>query len=217
MRWPNLVRKARKQPARGTWHEWKQKIADDCDGQCVYCAIAEARFGGIRNFHVEHFRPKKKFPKLENRIQNLYLACAICNVLKSDDWPCEPASDHSRAAYPDPVHADFNALFAISPQTYAVDSATIAGKYVIEKVLLNRAQLIVQRRLDALLRYREEFDAWVSQSIKEMTDQELRQVVGVLQNFGRVQTHTLIARPYRDADAKRLTGRSRSKRAPQKR
>jgi hypothetical protein len=211
VRWPILIGKVRQQPATGRWHEWKQQIADDCEGRCVYCAIPEARFGGIRNFHVEHFRPKIKFPALENTIGNLYVACAICNVLKSDDWPCEPAANHSRAAYPDPSHTDFNALFVVSTKTHAVDSATVARRYLVQKLVLNRAQLILERRLGAVLRFREEFDAWINQSISKMTPTEVKTVVRILQDIGQVYTGALTARPYRDADTKRAAARGRRK------
>ena len=202
MKWPNLVGKPRVQPTRGKWHQWKQAIADHCDGRCVYCAIPEGRFGGIRNFHIEHFRPKVKFPKLENDIRNLYLACAICNVLKCDDWPAEPVADHSLASYPDPALTDYNELFVVSSTTHEAGSPTVAGKYLVERVLLNRAQLILERRLAAMLNSLAEFDSWVSASIGSMTREEMKTTVSVLQDIGRVQTRTLEARPYRNVDTK---------------
>lgn len=202
MQWPNLVGKSRIQPTRGIWHQWKQAIADHCNGRCVYCAIPESRFGGIRNFHIEHFRPKVRFPKFENNIKNLYLACAICNVLKSDDWPAEPVADHSLASYPDPFLTDYNTLFVISETTHKVGSPTVAGKYLVERVLLNRAQLIVERRLAAILKSMAEFDAWVSGSIASMTREEMKTTVSILLEISRVQTRTLEARPYRDLDTK---------------
>jgi hypothetical protein len=201
--WPNLVGKSRTKPTKGKWHEWKQAIADHCGGQCVYCAISEARFGGIRNFHIEHFRPKVKFPKLENDIKNLYLACAVCNVLKCDDWPTEPAMDHSLPAYPDPLQADYNALFEVSPATHEVDSSTIAGRYVIERILLNRAQLILERRLAAMLTLLAEFDIWVRTSLDSMTPEEKSATIEVLLEIGSVNIGALQARPYLDIDTKR--------------
>lgn len=214
MQWPNLVGKLRVQPSQGTWHQWKQDIANHCNGQCVYCAIPESRFGGIRNYHIEHFRPKARFPRLENRIKNLYLACAICNVLKSDDWPCEPVADHSLASYPDPHRTDYNALFAISPITHEVSSPTIAGTYVVERVLLNRAQLILERRLAHLQEYIVEFNNWVSASIEDMTPDEWKALVKVFQEISKVHTGALRARPYIDLDVKRPSNsRSVKKRA----
>ncbi len=213
MQWPNLVGKARIRPPGKAWHQWKQVIADHCDGRCVYCAIPEGRFGGIRNFHIEHFRPKVKFPQLENDIQNLYLACAICNVLKCDDWPGEPVADHSRATYPDPFLTDYNSLFVISSTTHEVTSPTVAGKYLVERVLLNRAQLILERRLAAMRRALAEFYTWVDASISSMTLEEKETTVAVLLEISRVQTKALEARPYRDLDTKK----SRSPKGTKKR
>lgn len=213
MRWPSLVGKSRIKPVKGRWHDWKQIIADHCGGQCVYCAISEGRFGGIRNFHIEHFRPKVKFPKFENDISNLYLACAVCNVLKCDDWPDEPVADHSLAAYPDPSLADYNTLFVICTTTHEVDSPTVAGKYIIERILLNRAQLILERRLAAMLTLLAEFDEWVRASLSNMTSGEKDATVKILLEISSVNIGALKARPYLDVDTKRS---SRSK-EPRKR
>ena len=56
------------QPTKGKYSDWKEILAEEGFNQCVYCAIPDACFGGIRNFHVEHYRPKSKFKKLENNI-----------------------------------------------------------------------------------------------------------------------------------------------------
>lgn len=180
-----------------------QIIADHCMGQCIYCAISEARFGGIRNFHIEHFRPKAKFSELENDINNLYLACAICNVLKCDDWPAEPTTDHSIAAYPDPSVADYNSIFEVSSDSYGASSTTIAGTYLVERLLLNRAQLILERRLLVMTQLLEEFEKWVGDSMSRMTKSELKSTMTILLDFTKVKTGALQARPYQDVDTKR--------------
>ena len=202
MRWPVLVGKDRTQPAKGKWHDWKQEIADHCGAQCVYCAITEGRFGGIRNFHIEHFRPKKKFNKLENDIKNLYLACGICNVLKGDDWPADPLPDHSVAAYPDPWVVDYNTLLSVSPG-YQVDATTRSAKYLIERVLLNRAQLILERRLAATLAFLKDFEEWVQSSVPRMTKGEMEKTVEILVELSDVKSTAFTARPYRNSDTKR--------------
>jgi hypothetical protein len=143
-----------------------------------------------------------KFPNLENDIRNLYVACAICNVLKCDDWPAEPVADHSVASYPDPSLTNYNGLFVISSMTHEVGSQTVAGKYLVERVLLNRAQLILERRLAAILTSLAEFDAWVDASMGSMTNEEMKGTVSVLLEISRVKTRTLEARPYRDVDTK---------------
>jgi hypothetical protein len=202
MKWPILFGKARQQPTTGRWHHWKQLIADHCEGRCVYCAIAEARFGGIRNFHIEHYRPKVRFPHLENDIRNLYLACAVCNVLKCDDWPAEPDPDHSLPAYPDPAVVDYNSLFQVA-ETHEISSSTVAGRYVIERMALNRAQLILERRLHAIESAISSFNDWVSERLDALTPEEQRQTIEILNDITRAQTATTTARPYKDDDTKR--------------
>jgi hypothetical protein len=203
VQWAILLGKARVQPAAGRWHDWKQHVADHCDGRCVYCAISEGRFGGIRNFHVEHFRPKAKFPLLENDIANLYLACGICNVLKGDDWPCEPAADHSLATYADPATTDYNTILSVSATTHEVSASTLSGRYIIERVLLNRSQLVLERRMAALLAAFEQFETWVDGTLDSMNEAELKAVSAALLKMSQTKTVMLQDRPYRDPDTKR--------------
>jgi hypothetical protein len=203
VRWPILLGKARVRPLAGKWHDWKQHVADECDGRCVYCAITEGRFGGIRNFHVEHFRPKRKFPLLENDIANLYLACGICNVLKGDDWPGEPATDHSLATYADPATTDYNTILSVSAGTHEVSASTLSGRYIIERVLLNRPQLVVERRMAALLAGFDQFETWVVGALGNMNKAELQAVSATLLMMSQTKTKMLQNRPYRSADVSR--------------
>lgn len=207
MEWPRLVGAKRKKPSTGTWQDWKQHIADDCGARCVYCAINEGRFGGIRNFHVEHYRPKSRFPQLENDICNLYLACAVCNVLKCDDWPGEPCDDHRSPAYPDPAKCDYNKLFTVDSRTYEVASTTIAGQYVAERLMLNRGQLILQRRLDVCLRRLAQFELWCHDLLAKGSKTDLREAFRVLLAVSSMKAQVISARPYDDVATKRTAKR----------
>ena len=203
MEWPRLVGAERRKPPSGTWRDWKQHIADECGSRCVYCAIDEGRFGGLRNFHVEHFRPKSRFPRFENEIRNLYLACAVCNVLKCDDWPGDPKADHTTPAYPDPAQSDYNDLFSINLSTFEVSSVTVAGQYVTERLMLNRAQLVLQRRLHAGLLRLGIFETWCQSIPSGVRRRDLRAVVKVLSKVGSIKAQIITARPYQDKDTKR--------------
>ena len=122
-------------------------MREEANHKCVYCAIHENPLGGYDHFHVEHFRPKslKPFEKLINDYNNLFYACAICNRFKSNDWPNDPVEDNSIISYPDPNLNDYNDLFIINDNG-KLDGNSIAAKYVIEKINLNRPQLIYERR-----------------------------------------------------------------------
>lgn len=144
MNWRKIDRNSRVQN-EGVYSDWKQQISDDCFNQCVYCSIGEQPWGGIDHYHIEHFKPKSKFAELENIITNLYHACPICNRFKSDDWPNE-TGDLDKICYPDPSDFDYNDLFVQSASDFKLSGKNIASNYIINRLYLNRPQLIFERR-----------------------------------------------------------------------
>ncbi|HEV2478693.1 MAG TPA: hypothetical protein VGS79_03480 [Puia sp.] len=56
------------------------------DGKCAYC---ESHISHISYPHIEHYRPKSRFPNLCFSWTNLLLGCAICNgkEFKGDRFP----------------------------------------------------------------------------------------------------------------------------------
>ena len=152
MKWKRIPKEHTIQPSSGVYSDWKQIIADEGFHQCVYCAIHDANFGGIRNFHVEHYRPKSipRFAKLKNDIKNLYYACPICNTFKSNDWPSDMVDDYSSHCYPDPSQVDYCEIFEVSDSDGIIEGKYLASKYIVERVYLNRPQLIMERRIHFL-------------------------------------------------------------------
>lgn len=70
----------------------KKYLKADFHNRCAYCDDSDYYHGGYRNFHVDHFAPKKKFPAYEFVYENLLYACPFCNESKSDKWPSETVS-----------------------------------------------------------------------------------------------------------------------------
>lgn len=209
MNWTRVQNDKRNQPANGTYKDWKPAIAEDCDNRCVYCAIPDARFGGIRNFHVEHFRPKSKFEELENEIKNLYYACAICNILKRADWPGDVRADLSNAAYPDPADFDYGDLIDVDEETHRVDAPSVAARYLLERLYLNRPQLLAERRFHSLRVWiwsaagrLDELCATLL-SDKRNHEEALAEIGRVLAELVKCQQRLFMARPYEDRDTKR--------------
>lgn len=151
MNWRQIERGLRVQPTNGTYTDWKEQIANDCFKQCVYCAINEAPWGGIDHYHIDHFRPKsiEEFKALLNIITNLYYCCPICNRFKQDDWPNEP-DDLDQICYPDPSDNDYNTLFSMDRGNYTLTGLYVASKYLVNRLYLNRPQLVYERREFAL-------------------------------------------------------------------
>lgn len=161
-------------------------------------------------FHVEHYRPKSRFAELANEYRNLFYACPICNCFKGDDWPCEPVGDHSLAAYPDPGGVDYNCLFCVDEVTGRVEGVNVAGRYLAEKLYLNRPQLVVERRL-AQIRSRladvaASLDS-VSRSLQSLDSNEARRLLAMLVpaliEIMKMQNGVFGLRPYGPCDTSR--------------
>ena len=147
MNWKRIKKELSQQPDKGTYPDWKEQIAEECYFQCIYCAINEAQFGGIDHFHIEHYRPKsiEKFKKYENDIKNLYYSCPICNRFKSNDWPND-SDDLNKVCYPDPSTHNYSDLFDVNTDSYKLLGKYTSTVYMVERLFLNRAQLIYERR-----------------------------------------------------------------------
>lgn len=149
MPWFRVDKDGTPQP-NGAYKQWKDIVRQECKYQCVYCAINEGSFGGVRNFHLDHYRPKNLFVALENVIANIFYACSICNSFKGADWPGEPMLDFSNYCYPDPSKVDYSTIL-IEGDCGVVKSELVSGKYMVERLYINRPQMVMLRRRDKLV------------------------------------------------------------------
>ena len=148
MNWKIIDKSKTEQPI-GKYSSWKDILAVEGYNQCVYCSTKDYRLGGIRHFHVEHYKPKSKFPDLEDVITNLFYACPICNVFKSNDW-YKLTGNLNNKQYPDPSNYNYDNLFTIKPDGL-IEGKNKCGEYIINKLALNRGQLIIDRKFKLLL------------------------------------------------------------------
>lgn len=152
MKWA-LIQKILKTELEGNYKNpaVKEHLRQEGGYRCVYCAVGEAKLGGIRAFHVEHYKPKSRdeFKHLEHALSNLFYACPICNSFKSNTWPAEPTASFDVASYPDPSSVDYSILFTIH-EDGKLEGVNEAAKYVVSQLYLNRTQLILERRQFAL-------------------------------------------------------------------
>ena len=153
MKWILITKSPDNFPLIGNYKSWKKELRNEGKKQCVYCAITESAFGGYRNFHVEHFRPKGRFKDRTNDYGNLLYACAVCNTFKGDDWPKDdPLDDVSSLdvmAYPCPMKLNLSDILDVDGDGIVTSKYT-AGAYLIERVYLNRPHLIRMRRLSGI-------------------------------------------------------------------
>ncbi len=145
MRRSKLVKRFPVPPSVADYSAWKECLADEAAHQCIYCDLHDAVFGGMRNYHVEHFRPKKHFPDLRQHYPNLYYACCVCNAYKGEDWLEGDTAE--TAGYLDPCVIDYGVVFAVD-QSGLVTSDVVAGRYMIARLHLNRPHMLQERRLE---------------------------------------------------------------------
>lgn len=72
-------------PGYTNYRDYKPHLKDEFSKRCVYCRKADLD-QDPGSFHIDHYRPKDKFPDLINVYTNLFYACASCNRFKSNYW-----------------------------------------------------------------------------------------------------------------------------------
>jgi len=116
---------------------FKPYLREDFNRRCGYCDDRDVICGGVRGFHIDHFRPRKHFEHLENDYNNLVYACPYCNGGKSDDWPSgnEELTVLDGRGYIDPCDTDFDKQF----ERYIdgrIRPKTDVGNYMFKKLKL---------------------------------------------------------------------------------
>jgi len=214
-----IVPRLRPRPKRGRYPDWKPAIAKNCRHQCVYCTISEGEYGGIDNFHVEHFRPKSRFKKLENDIDNLFVACAICNRFKSDEWPGNPRKRGNAATFLDPGMADYHQHMRLVGPSVFLEGKTVAGAFMVERLFLNREQLLISRRYRTALAILQAAIAYFDKELGKLAVKGapgkalMLQVTKISFKLNQLQAQLATARPYKAG----ATQRARTKVRPAKR
>lgn len=116
-------------------------MREDFRATCAYCLLEEKWAAGVENFEIDHFRPQSKFPELSLEFYNLYWACHVCNRTKGIQWPAD-----RRYTFVDLCAQDFDDQF-IELANGMWSGKTMAAKYTIEALRLNRPHLVEIRRL----------------------------------------------------------------------
>ena len=70
------------------WRDLRYAVIERHKGKCCACGQSYKEHGVV--MHVDHIKPRSKYPELELDPGNLQLLCEICNVAKSNkyetDW-----------------------------------------------------------------------------------------------------------------------------------
>lgn len=203
MKW-QLIDKSKGIQPSGKYSDWKPMLADEGLHMCVYCSISDAQYGGIRNFHVEHYRPKSRFKELEHAYSNLFYACGICNTFKGNDWPDDPSEESfDYVHYPDPSKTNYSNLFIVNIDTAQVEGKNVAAKYLVEKLNLNRAQILRSRKMMLLVESLGDVRDQLALAAKEAENtSDLKDVVALISEISLVFQGFLTSVPYESGETR---------------
>lgn len=115
----------------------KKLLIKDFQNRCAYCNDSDSYTGGYRNYHVEHFAPKEKFPYLEFVYDNLLYSCPYCNISKSNKWAGETAEENIKGnkGFIDPCNEEYYKHLKRNSDGEIV-GVTELGKYMYKELKL---------------------------------------------------------------------------------
>lgn len=110
----------------------KKYLSKDFGGRCAYCDDLDSINNGKNSYAVEHFAPKKRFPQLEFRYENLLYSCPFCNSAKSSDWPSDDPtiSVVGNCGYVDPCTDEYYSHLDRNDCTGEIYSKSELGEYM---------------------------------------------------------------------------------------
>jgi hypothetical protein len=124
-----------------SYRSFKPYLASDFNKRCGYTDCPDFWFGGKNNFHIDHFKPFSKNPKLATEYSNLVYCCSYVNILKSDD----------EGDYIDPCDVDFNDHFDRAKDgSILPKDSSIEAKYMYSKLHLGLSRYSLIWKLDEI-------------------------------------------------------------------
>ncbi|AEW01660.1 hypothetical protein A4D02_06555 [Niastella koreensis] len=122
----------------------KEALLMACNSKCVYC---ESHITHIAYPHIEHFKPKAKFPKLCFEWKNLFLGCTICNgpTYKSDKWPTSSKGGPFINPETENPNTFFNFIFDEKTGVSLVHPKGKRARTTEKELGLNRIELLKHR------------------------------------------------------------------------
>lgn len=69
------------------YQKFRPQLRELFNYKCAYCETAEPELLTLRLFHIDHYKPQKKFKYLVGDYNNLIYSCYYCNENKGDYWP----------------------------------------------------------------------------------------------------------------------------------
>jgi hypothetical protein len=114
----------------------KDILRKSTSGKCMYC---ESKIEHISYAHIEHIKPKTKYPELEFEWNNLGFSCQVCNTNKGVKYNEDIPFINSYNENPEDYIIFLG--FYIFPK-----QRSERGEYTIKEMDLNRPNLVDRRK-----------------------------------------------------------------------
>lgn len=142
--------------------------------RCGYCGVRERDAGA--ELTVDHFQPSSKSGLHE--AQNWVYCCHACNEFKGDYW--QPDSPR-RILHP---MRDTTASHLVEEEDGTVRALTETGAFHIERLHLNRRQLVAYRRERRLLEAARQSQTRLLERLKEL-EVQVKSIIAELAQMQR--------------------------------
>lgn len=120
-------------------------LKKDFGCRCAYSMVFLDLAGGETCMEVDHFKPKRKFPRKAHSYSNLMLVSRHCNGNKGDEWPSYVLKKQGFEFINPCKEQDYGKHIFENIETGELVPATPKGAYQIEKCMLNASHLVNQR------------------------------------------------------------------------
>ncbi|MGO4583186.1 retron system putative HNH endonuclease [Arthrobacter sp. 2RAF6] len=137
-----------KAPNHWTHSEIRKQLNAETDRRCAYC---DSHIANVAQAHIEHFRPRAKYPELVVAWDNLTIACPRCNNQKRDKFDED-------LPFINPLHDDPTAHFIFFGDVI-FPAGSNRAIHTINEIGLNNDDLVAarKRRIIGITRL---VDAW---------------------------------------------------------
>jgi hypothetical protein len=153
----------------------REQVRHRAHGACEFCGITEIDAGGMLT--IDHFQPHTKAGS--DTLENLIYACVACNQYKQDYWP----RTETAPILWNPRQESANQHF-VEQEDGELTALTPAGVFTIQRLRLNRSQLIAARQrrqeqlqVERLLQRYQELTTLQAQINIQLTDLAMEQQV----------------------------------------
>jgi hypothetical protein len=146
----------------------REKVRHRAQCSCEFCGISEINSGN--QLTIDHFRPRSKGGS--DDFTNLIYACNACNQYKQDYWPRTETSPTLWHPRQEPASQHF-----LEQADGQLTALTPTGEFTINRLRLNRSQLIAarqqrnqQQQTERLLQSYQALTTLLAQSNRQITN-----------------------------------------------